>query len=425
MRGGLGGFGDDELAALATDGDGRAFDVLCERYRDRLHGYCFQLLGDRDAAEDAVQDAVVRAWQGLGRRSRRTGFRDWLFAITRNVAIDATTRRQVGTEVSVKLDGLPAREGDVIEQVGVRMQMAELWGDLRALPMRQRDALTLHEVFGVSFEQIAALRGGTAKAARQAAIDGRKGLGVAAVGRERSCGEVQGVLAALDRRGRRQGWVAAHLRGCASCRSFERGVGKPGAGGWCWPRLAGRCGRALGHAGKGWHFVSGHAIPAAVGKALIVGAVASPLPSGVAPGLRGPWPRQASAVHHRADRRGLRRTTKRERRDRGDGTRPATQTVSSRTSMPLHDGRAGRRAYPRESVLEPESGALAAWMVATPRGIPRRGRSPPAGYLESADGEGDAGGDAGRGLVAVHELSLKGMAAACDVSVGDGGLVGG
>jgi RNA polymerase sigma-70 factor (ECF subfamily) len=220
----LAGLTDDELAVLAARGDGQAFGVLCHRYRPRLRRYASRVLGDDDAAEDAVQDALLRAWQGLPRRSQQTGFDEWLFAVARNATLDARTRRPPPLEVSNQPCELAGRGRDLDEQVGVRLRMEELWHDVRWLPERQRDALMLHEVFGLSFDQISVLRGGTSKAACQAASDGRKGLVVAAAGRESACGDVRGVLAASDRRGRRKGWVVAHLRACASCRSLERPV---------------------------------------------------------------------------------------------------------------------------------------------------------------------------------------------------------
>lgn len=231
VRGGLGGLGDDELAVLASAGDGRAFDVLCQRYRPWLRAYCLRVLRDRDAAEDAAQDALLRAWRGLGGRRQRTGFRAWLFVIARNVAVDALTRDRVRGEVVLEVDDLVASTVDVGQEVGVRIRMQELWGDLVALPERQRDALTLHELFGLSFAQIASLRGVSSQSARQAAVDGRRGLGICVIGRERSCGDVQTVLTAPDRRGQRQGWVVAHLRSCVACRSVGREGGGGGAGG--------------------------------------------------------------------------------------------------------------------------------------------------------------------------------------------------
>ena len=223
----MAGLGDDWLAQVALHGDGRAFGVLCERYRPGLRGYLLRAVRDPEAAEDAVQDVLLRAWRGLPGRSEQNGFREWLFAIARNVAIDALNRDQAREQVSRELDDWVPGQADVGEEVGLRMRMEEMWSDLRGLPERQREALTLHEVFGFSFAQIALLGGGTAKAARQAASDGRKGLAVAAVGRERPCVDVRGVLVAPDRRSRRQGWVIAHLRGCQTCFSFERGLAAP------------------------------------------------------------------------------------------------------------------------------------------------------------------------------------------------------
>jgi RNA polymerase sigma-70 factor, ECF subfamily len=221
VEGGLGGLGDDGLAALASHGDGRAFDALCDRYRKPLQIYCFRVLRDREGAEDAVQDALLRAWLGLIGRSQQTDFRGWLFAIARNVAIDALSRDRDRARMVGEVSELATSSTNAGDEAGTRIRMQELRADLRALPQRQREALALHEMFGLSFAQIALLRGGSAKAVRQAARDGRKGLVVAAAGRVRPCRDVEEVLSASDRRGRRQGWVISHLRDCAMCRSLS------------------------------------------------------------------------------------------------------------------------------------------------------------------------------------------------------------
>jgi RNA polymerase sigma-70 factor (ECF subfamily) len=233
MDGWLAGLTDDELAVLAARGDDGAFDVLYRRYRPRLRQYAARVLADDDAADDAVQDALLRAWQGLGRRSQQTGFKEWLFAVARNATLDALNRRRPRVEVSTDLCELAGRGLDLDQQVSVRLQIENLWDDARWLPERQRDALMLHEVCGLSFDQISSLRGGTSKAACQAASDGRKGLVVAAAGRDSACCDVRGVLAASDRRGRRKGWVVAHLRACVACRSLESPVPDRAASGSC------------------------------------------------------------------------------------------------------------------------------------------------------------------------------------------------
>src|SRR5688500_4971912 len=83
---------DEELVERAQRGDHEAFAVLYDRYLPRVHGYCYRLLGEREAAEDATTDTFMRALTALP--ACRTGsFRSWLFAIAHNVTADEWRRR--------------------------------------------------------------------------------------------------------------------------------------------------------------------------------------------------------------------------------------------------------------------------------------------------------------------------------------------
>ena len=66
------------------EGDTAAFAVLVARYRDRLGRYAMQMLGDREDAEEALQDAFVRAYRSLARFDDSERFGPWLFAILVN-----------------------------------------------------------------------------------------------------------------------------------------------------------------------------------------------------------------------------------------------------------------------------------------------------------------------------------------------------
>jgi RNA polymerase sigma-70 factor (ECF subfamily) len=68
--------------------------MLVERYQQRLGGYLFHLLGDRDLALDLTQDTFVRAYTALGATRPGLALRPWLFRIATNLAYDLLRRRR-------------------------------------------------------------------------------------------------------------------------------------------------------------------------------------------------------------------------------------------------------------------------------------------------------------------------------------------
>jgi RNA polymerase sigma-70 factor, ECF subfamily len=85
----------DERALLdrARAGDEAAFTELVEAHRGELHAYCYRMLGSVHDAEDALQDALLRAWRGLHGFEGRGSVRSWLYSIATNTALDVTRHK--------------------------------------------------------------------------------------------------------------------------------------------------------------------------------------------------------------------------------------------------------------------------------------------------------------------------------------------
>src|SRR5918992_698278 len=80
---------DEELISLVGDGDPRAFASLYDRHSPPAYSLAYRLMNGRQAAEDLVQEAFIKAWRSAGSyRAGRGSVRTWILSIVRNRAID-------------------------------------------------------------------------------------------------------------------------------------------------------------------------------------------------------------------------------------------------------------------------------------------------------------------------------------------------
>ncbi len=85
---------DEELISLYTEGDERALSILVDRYLKDVYNFLYKLTGDLQIAEDATQESFIKVWKSIGKYKRGNNFKNWLFRIARNTAIDHLRKRK-------------------------------------------------------------------------------------------------------------------------------------------------------------------------------------------------------------------------------------------------------------------------------------------------------------------------------------------
>jgi RNA polymerase sigma factor (sigma-70 family) len=213
---------DKRLVASVRAGDVVAFEVIYDRHAAKLLSFCRHMLGSKEDAEDALQRTLASAYRSLLADERAIELRPWLFAIARNECISLLRQRRPLDELDpadVATDGLAAR-------VEHREELRNLLADLHELPERQRAALLLYELGGLSQAQIAEVIDVRPDQVKAYVFQARSNLIAEREARERSCAEVREELAnargtALLKRGLRR-----HVRRCPACRDYADAVAR-------------------------------------------------------------------------------------------------------------------------------------------------------------------------------------------------------
>ena len=212
---------DERLAKLAGRGNTRAFAALYERNHQAIYRYCRSILRHDHDAQDALQSTMMRAYAALRAHERDLAVRPWLFRIAHNEAISILRKRRPSEELDEDREHLG---GGVEGAVEVRERLATLVADLQALPERQRAALLMRELSGLSIEEIAGALEVSRGAAKQTLFEARGSLHELSEGRAMRCEAVRQAISDGDRRVMRGRRIRAHLRACEACRSFQAAI---------------------------------------------------------------------------------------------------------------------------------------------------------------------------------------------------------
>jgi len=144
-------------------GDARAFDELVQAHQHRLVNYLTALVGNHADAEDAAQEAFLRAFRGMSQFKGLSLFKTWLYQIATNVARTQAGRRGARPETSGGLLAggeadavVPVDPGDLEARVVLRDRLDRA---LATLPEDLRQAVILRDVEGWDYLEIAAMAG--------------------------------------------------------------------------------------------------------------------------------------------------------------------------------------------------------------------------------------------------------------------------
>src|ERR1700761_9403041 len=85
---------DEDLMVMYQQGEVRAFEVLLTRHRRPVYNYILRFIGDKETAEDLLQEAFMRVIRGAEAYKRQAKFTTWLYTIARNLCVDQTRRRK-------------------------------------------------------------------------------------------------------------------------------------------------------------------------------------------------------------------------------------------------------------------------------------------------------------------------------------------
>ncbi|HEX7816774.1 RNA polymerase sigma factor RpoE [Dyella sp.] len=155
---------DSALVERVQSGDKRAFDLLVRKYQHKVIGLISRYVNNHAECEDVAQEAFVRAWRAIGSFRGESAFYTWMYKIAVNTAknhLVAMGRRppmdDIAVEDAVFVPGADRMQESATPERELMRQEIErtVFSTVQALPEELRTAITLREVDGLSYEEIA------------------------------------------------------------------------------------------------------------------------------------------------------------------------------------------------------------------------------------------------------------------------------
>ena len=155
---------DQKLVVKVQQGDKTAFDLLARKYQHRIAKLISRYVRDRREVEDVTQEALIKAYRAIGGFRGESAFYTWLYRIAVNTAknyLESQGRRPPGSDVEIEGAELIESGEGLRDQATPERQMltneiaTTVHRVLEHLPPDLRTAITLREIEGMSYEEIA------------------------------------------------------------------------------------------------------------------------------------------------------------------------------------------------------------------------------------------------------------------------------
>ncbi|MDT8880475.1 RNA polymerase sigma factor RpoE [Halomonas saccharevitans] len=157
---------DQQLVERAQKGDSRAFDLLVKKYQHKIIGLISRYVHDHAEVQDVAQEAFIKAYRALGKFRAESAFYTWMYRIAINTAknyLVSKGRRPPGSDLDIVDAEIVDHSGRLADAETPEAAMARdqlesaIFEAIEALPDDLRTAITLRELDGLSYEDIAAI----------------------------------------------------------------------------------------------------------------------------------------------------------------------------------------------------------------------------------------------------------------------------
>lgn len=145
------GLSDEVLVTRAQVGDRWAFSELVKRHQTPVYRVCYRVLGNREDAKDAAQEAFIRAYKKLDSFEGRSSFKTWMLRLTMNVSLNERGRRKENLPLEDWApEHTPGPEAEALKADA----LARLHRALQVLRPNYRAAVVLHDLEGLTYQEI-------------------------------------------------------------------------------------------------------------------------------------------------------------------------------------------------------------------------------------------------------------------------------